>query len=69
MENSAERKGREGGLVTIAEALRYLRISRTMYYRLCERGFLHPVKIGDRAVRLHRAEVENLAEKGVSSSE
>lgn len=49
------------GLVTIPEAVDFLRISRTALYELMERGRLDYVKIG-RSRRIPLRSIKNLAE-------
>lgn len=44
-------------LITIKNFCDEYGLSRSTFYRLCQKGALHPVKIG-RAVRLRREDVE-----------
>ena len=44
--------------LTVPEAARELRIPRTRCYELIQRGELPAVRIGERSIRVNRAELE-----------
>lgn len=54
--NTADAGGR--GWLTVPEAAEELRIPRTRCYELIQRGELPAVRIGERSIRVNRAELE-----------
>lgn len=48
-------------LLTVAEACRYLKVTRTTLYRWARQGKLRLVKVGQRTTRLHRVDIDRLA--------
>jgi excisionase family DNA binding protein len=48
-------------LLTVAEACRYLKVTRTTLYRWARLGKLRFVKLGERSTRLRRDDVARLA--------
>jgi excisionase family DNA binding protein len=57
METRAPNTGTKGWL-TVPEAADELRIPRTRCYELIQRGKLPAVRIGERSIRVNRAEME-----------
>ena len=55
-----------GELMTPKAVMQYLSISRSTLWRMIGAGKLHVVKLGPRSNRIRRAEVEEIAEKGIS---
>lgn len=45
-------------LITVRQAAEELQVQPNTVYRWCARGLLHPVRLGTRAVRLRRSEIE-----------
>ena len=52
----------ERRLLTVNEALEYLRISRPTFYRLIKQGKIKPVKIGKRTL-IDKADLDRLIEE------
>ena len=47
-------------LITVRQAAAELHVQINTVYRWCARGLLHPVRLGTRAVRLRRSDIERL---------
>lgn len=47
-------------LITVRQAAAELQVQPNTIYRWCARGLLHPVRLGTRAVRLRRSDIERL---------
>ena len=47
-------------LITVRQAAAELQVQINTIYRWCTRGLLHPVRLGTRAVRLRRSDIERL---------
>lgn len=47
-------------LITVRQAAAELQVQPNTVYRWCARGLLHPVRLGTRAVRLRRSDIERL---------
>ena len=47
-------------LITVRQAAAELQVQPNTIYRWCTRGLLRPVRLGTRAVRLRRSEIERL---------
>lgn len=47
-------------LITVRQAAAELQVQINTVYRWCTRGLLHPVRLGTRAVRLRRSDIERL---------
>ena len=47
-------------LITVRQAAAELQVQINTVYRWCARGLLHPVRLGTRAVRLRRSDIERL---------
>ena len=47
-------------LITVRQAASELQVQINTIYRWCTRGLLHPVRLGTRAVRLRRSDIERL---------
>lgn len=45
-------------LITVRQAAEELQVQPNTVYRWCARGLLHPVRLGTRAVRFRRSEIE-----------
>lgn len=45
-------------LITVRQAATELQVQPNTIYRWCARGLLHPVRLGTRAVRFRRSEIE-----------
>lgn len=45
-------------LITVRQAAAELQVQPNTVYRWCARGLLHPVRLGTRAVRFRRSEIE-----------
>lgn len=45
-------------LITVRQAAAELQVQINTVYRWCARGLLHPVRLGTRAVRFRRSEIE-----------
>ena len=45
-------------LITVRQAAAELQVQPNTIYRWCARGLLHPVRLGTRAVRFRRSEIE-----------
>ena len=45
-------------LITVRQAATELQVQPNTVYRWCARGLLHPVRLGTRAVRFRRSEIE-----------
>lgn len=45
-------------LITVRQAAEELQVRPNTVYRWCARGLLRPVRLGTRAVRLRRSEIE-----------
>lgn len=45
-------------LITVRQAAAELQVQPNTIYRWCARGLLHPARLGTRAVRLRRSEIE-----------
>lgn len=54
-----------GELMTPRAVMQYLSISRSTLWRMTQAGKLHAVKLGSQLNRYRRAEVEQMAEKGI----
>jgi excisionase family DNA binding protein len=61
---------KERAWLTVPEAARELQIPRTRCYELIQRGELPAVRIGERSIRVNRAELERflLEKRRVASS-
>lgn len=47
-------------LITVRQAAAELQVQINTIYRWCTRGLLRPVRLGTRAVRLRRSDIERL---------
>lgn len=47
-------------LITVRQAAAELQVQINTVYRWCARGLLRPVRLGTRAVRLRRSDIERL---------
>ena len=47
-------------LITVRQAAAELQVQPNTVYRWCARGLLHPVRLGTRAVRFRRSEIERI---------
>ena len=47
-------------LITVRQAAAELQVQPNTVYRWCARGLLRPVRLGTRAVRLRRSDIERL---------
>lgn len=47
-------------LITVRQAAAELQVQINTIYRWCARGLLRPVRLGTRAVRLRRSDIERL---------
>lgn len=47
-------------LITVRQAAAELQVQPNTIYRWCARGLLHPVRLGTRAVRLRRSDIERM---------